>query len=218
MEQNVLEYVNNFSSNLYIIQKPEYVKETKKVYEKFIAKQTQYNSNLTEWAVIQSENMFVPELNDVMSFIAQTAWNILDSQGYAMNLYNTQLTEFWGQRIDHGGYHFEHVHSNYSQITGFYFLDVPEDSSKVILYDPRPGKRQLSLREKDSSKLTYACDMINYTPKTGDIYFINSWQGHGFSRNESKKPIKFVHFNVLAYEVPQIPTNGNTCVPGPEII
>lgn len=219
MENNdTLTFQANFVSGLYTTNKQEYLTDAKKVYEKYIERQTEYTKGVSEWAVTQTESMFEPELTNLMNYLAQTSWNILDSQGYDMNLYNTQLTEFWGQRIDKGGYHFEHVHPNAAQITGFYFLEVPEDSCRVVLYDPRAGKKQLSLREKDWTQLTYACDSINFTPKAGDIYFINSWQGHGFSMNQSDKPFKFIHFNVATVEVPPQNMTINTCVPQAEII
>jgi len=218
MENNdTLTFQANFVSGLYTATKPEYLSTAKEVYGRYIDKQKEYTNGVAEWAVLQTENMFESELTDLMNYLAQTSWNILDSQGYDMQNYNTVLNEFWGQRIDNGGFHFEHVHANSSQITGFYFLEVPDDSCRVVLYDPRAGKKQISLRERDWTQLTYACDAINFVPKAGEIYFINSWQGHGFSMNKSDKPFKFIHFNVSTSEIPYQNSTSNTCST-PEII
>jgi hypothetical protein len=79
---------------------------------------------------------------------------------------------------------------------GFYFLEAPEDCSKVVFHDPRAGKPLISWAETDMTQATAASNMINFTPKPGLLMFTNAWLPHSFSRNASEKPIKFIHFNL----------------------
>jgi len=90
----------------------------------------------------------------------------------------------------------QHVHGSGSQIVGFYFLEVPENSSHVVFHDPRAGKPLISLAETDMSKATFASNAINFEPKEGMLMFTNAWLPHSFSRHGNKKPMKFIHFNL----------------------
>jgi hypothetical protein len=42
------------------------------------------------------------------------------------------------------------------QLVGFYFLDLPENSSRLVIHDPRPGKVQIDLPEYDEKNVTFA--------------------------------------------------------------
>ena len=90
----------------------------------------------------------------------------------------------------------QHVHGYGAQIVGFYFLEVPEGSSRVIFHDPRAGKVQNDLPERDPNNASIASRMINFEPKPGLLMLTNSWLAHSFTRHASDKPIKFVHFNL----------------------
>lgn len=90
----------------------------------------------------------------------------------------------------------QHVHMFGAQIVGFYFLEAPENSSRVVFHDPRPGKVQINLPEQDQSMATVASHMINFQPKPGLLIFSNAWLPHSFTRHASDKPLKFVHFNL----------------------
>ena len=89
----------------------------------------------------------------------------------------------------------EHVHPN-MQISGFYFLDVPKNTPKVIIHDPRPSKVFSALPEVDMTQATYASTMINFTPEPGTLLLTNSWLPHSFTKNPSEKPFRFIHFNL----------------------
>ena len=60
----------------------------------------------------------------------------------------------------------------------------------------RAAKMYCALPERDTSNLTAASSMANYIPNAGDLFFANSWLPHSFPRNESKEPLKFIHFNI----------------------
>jgi hypothetical protein len=38
--------------------------------------------------------------------------------------------------------------------------------------------------------------MINFQPKAGQLFFANSWLSHSFTRHATKKPLRFIHFNM----------------------
>ena len=90
-------------------------------------------------------------------------------------------------------------------MTGFYILDAPEHSSHISLHDPRPAKRQINLPEQNMANVSMASTGVNYIPKAGMLYFLNTWVPHGFTRHGSEKPLKFIHFNVGSRWIPTPP-------------
>lgn len=149
------------------------------------------------WNVCQSESMFDSRLEGLLSLIARESFQMLSDQGYNMENTQTSVTEFWGQEFLKHGQHMEHIHSRGAQITGFYFVDVPQDGSLPIVFDPRPGKRQINLAQTNQEEVTYASEQVLFGVVPGDLILFNSWLPHGFTRNESDSPFRFIHFNVI---------------------
>lgn len=133
-------------------------------------------------------------------FIGNTAWNILSDQGFAMGGFSTVFTELWCQE------HFQtssmdyHAHPGNNFLVGFYFLDVPEGAPHAVVHDPRPGRVMVSLPEADPAQATLASTMINFKPEPGMMMFAPAWLAHSFGRNASKKPFRFVHFNLTVQQ------------------
>ena len=92
----------------------------------------------------------------------------------------------------------QHIHGAGSQIVGFYFLEAPEGSSRVVFHDPRASKLPIDLPETDVNNASIASKMINFEPKPGLMIFANAWLAHAFTRHAADTPIKFVHFNLTA--------------------
>jgi uncharacterized protein (TIGR02466 family) len=135
-------------------------------------------------------------VSDFSNYVLNTAWNILKTQGSDMDKFTTHFSEMWTQEHSKASSMEQHIHGNGSQISAFYFLDCPKDCSKVIFYDPRPAKVIIDLPETNNTLATPASQMINFEPKAGMLMFANSYIPHSFTRNQSNKPIKFVHMNI----------------------
>ena len=146
------------------------------------------------WNVCQSGELFDDRLSVLLKTIAKNSFEMLSEQGYDMTNKATSITEFWAQNILHLGQHAEHVHQNNAQITGFYFVDVPENSSIPYVFDPRYGKRQINMMQKNEQDTTYASTEFGFNVKPGDLMMFNSWLPHGFGRNQSKESFTFIHF------------------------
>lgn len=209
-ESRELESFHYFPTIIYTAKKPEFLKDAKEACRKAVNKKKKETSLDEIYPVYMTENLFQYEgMDKLNSYIAQTAWDILNEQGYDMNNFQTVFTEFWCQEYQKTADMRQHVHSYDSQIVGFYFVETPKDCSKVIFHDPRPGKVQISLPEANSTNATPASVMINFQPEEGMLIFTNSWLSHSFSRHYSNKPIRFIHFNLTVKEMPQ------TCLPAP---
>ena len=195
---NNLDVGTYFPSPIYTISKPEFLTQTKLVVDEYVnairSKQKRSDLNpIYQTEMIQGDD----RLRDFRQFVLDTAWNILLNQGYRMDDKSTYFESMWGQQYYKTGGMDSHTHSNGVLIIGFYFIDCPKDSSKIVIHDPRPGKKQISLQEQDITAVSMASEMINFDPQPGTLMFMNSWLPHSINRHGSDKPFKFIHFNIF---------------------
>lgn len=207
VKQTQLNVAHHFYSPIYSIMRPDFLEEVNKVSEEALEVQRKKCKLDEFYPCYMTDNYFAnSRLTDFSEFIGITAWNILNDQGYAMQDKAVQFTEMWTQEHHKHSSMDAHVHGFGSQIVGFYFLETPKDCSRLVFHDPRAGKVQIDLLEQDTNIVTSASKMINFTPEPGMMIFVNSWLAHSFSQHASKKPIKFVHFNLTV-----IPAMQTTC-------
>ena len=222
-QANRLNVEFHFPSGVYWIDKSEFLETAKFVSKEYLntAKKNKPKDKLMDklFPVVMSETFAGDErVRDLVMYIAQTSWNILSEQGHAMQNQEVFIMDFWAQEHHMRSANEEHVHGFGAQITGFYILEAPEDCSRISIFDPRPAKRQINLPERDMSMVTYASHAANYVPQPGNLYFLNTWIPHGFTRHGSEKPLKFIHFNLGSRWIPTTPATTTETQPTAEII
>jgi uncharacterized protein (TIGR02466 family) len=197
VQNTQLQVAYHFPCPIYIIERPDFLEAVNTVSEEAL-ETAKKNQQLNEiYPVHMTGNYFVdPRITAFSEFVGATGWNILNEQGYAMQDKVVSFTEMWTQEHHKHSAMDAHVHGFGSQIVGFYFLETPENCSRVVFHDPRAAKVQIDLPEQDVNMATPASKMINFEPKPGMLIFANSWLMHSFTRHASELPIKFVHFNL----------------------
>lgn len=215
-KQAQLQVVQQFCSLIYLVEAPEYLEAVNSVSDEYLKVERNKNKIDPIHPVLMSGSYYAdPRIADFAAFVGGTAWNILSEQGYAMDEYAMSFTEMWTQEHYKQSSMEQHTHGNGAQIVGFYFLEVPENSSRVVFHDPRIAKTMIDLPQRNVNDATLASQMINFEPKPGMLMFANSWLAHSFTRHGSESPIKFVHFNLTAQYTAPI----NACVmPTAEVI
>ena len=195
--QNVLAPAGYFASMIYTIQKPEFLDDVNAVADELLeASKKAMPMNETYPSVMTGSMIGVERTVPFEQFIADSAWTILDSQGYNMDTLGTYVSELWAQEhFKYSGME-QHVHPHGVVLSGFYFLTAPENGCMIELHDPRPGKVQASLPIKDPVQVKDANNSLFIKPEAGLIIFSSSWLPHSFTRNASSDPVKFIHFNV----------------------
>jgi uncharacterized protein (TIGR02466 family) len=178
------------------MKRPDLLEVVKKISEKNLI-EAKSKSKDEIFPVYMSENFFDdPEISEFNLAIRQISWSILNDQGYNMGNKEVFFTEMWTQEHYKHSLMEQHTHKFGSQIVGFYFLETPENCSRLLVHDPRPAKTIIGLDEFDVNEATEASDIVNFTPEPGLLVFTNGWLPHSFSRHMSDEPIKFVHFNL----------------------
>lgn len=200
-QQASLDQFHYFATPIYITQQPQFLETVKAIAADSLKKVHGNKKPDKIYPVLMSGNMLEDErIANFAEFVGSTAWNILSSQGYAMDGFSTTFTELWCQEHYQTSSMDYHAHPGGNFIVGFYFLDVPEGSPPAVIHDPRPARLMLSLPEADPSQATLASTMINFKPQPGMMMFAPAWLAHSFGRNTSKEPFRFVHFNLTVQQ------------------
>jgi len=212
--QTQLQVAHHFPCPIYLIERPDFLEMVNTVSEEALATAKKEQPLNEIYPVYMTANYFGdPRVEKFTEFVGATAWNILNEQGYAMQDKAVHFTDMWTQEHHKHSAMDQHIHGFGAQIVGFYFLETPENCSRVVFHDPRAGKVQIDLPEQDMNMATPASKMINFEPKPGMMIFANSWLSHSFTRHGSDKPIRFVHFTLGVMQA------QNFCVaPAAEVI
>jgi hypothetical protein len=190
-----------FVSPIYSLSKPEFLATVSVVAEEFIAKRKKDNVLDDAYPSYMTENInYDPRMLPFANYVAQTGWNILEEQGHKVKNLRTFFGAMWCQEHHKHSMMEQHVHGEGAQVVGFYFLNAPENCSKVLFHHPCPGKVQINLPELDINNLTDASIAMNIQPVPGLLVFSNAWVPHSFTRNKSEEPLRFIHFNINAAE------------------
>ena len=199
-----------FSSPVYMIENLDFLEAVTEVSEEELAKVKTERDLNDIYPVYMSGNYYDDQrISDFANYVGTTAWNILNDQGYDMQNFLLRYSEMWSQEHYRHSSMEQHVHSN-SHIVGFYFLETPENCSRLVVHDTRAGKMMSDLPQKDMNLATHASQMINFAPRPGLLIFVPGWLPHSFTRHADDKPIKFVHFNLFAEYLPQKNVAVNT--------
>ena len=204
VQNTQLQVAYHFPCPIYLIDRPDFIEAVNTVSEEALEVKRKERDLNEIYPVYMTGNYYGdPRMAKFSEFIGATAWNILNEQGYAMQDKAVSFTEMWTQEHHKHSAMDAHVHGFGSQIVGFYFLETPEDCSRLVFHDPRAAKVQIDLPEQDMNMASPASKMINFTPKPGMMIFANSWLAHSFTRHVAELPIKFVHFNLTVIPAPQ---------------
>ena len=191
-----------FPTTVCVVSKPEFLDTVRAVSDEYLSQQS---DDLNEIYPVKMSGNFSddPRLRDFCEYVGSASWQILRNQGSDMNGASTFFSEMWTQEHHKHSLMEQHVHGNGAQLVGFYFLETPENCSKALFYDPRPGKVQVNLPEADIGAITPASNAMGIEAKPGTLIFANAWLPHGFTRHAADEPIRFVHFNVNVEYAPQ---------------
>lgn len=186
-----------FPTPIYKMEKPEFLENVLLVADEALQKSAQDAPINELYPVVMSGDLQTDaRIKDFMDFVGQSAWNILESQGYAVEFLTTYFDSIWCQEHHKFSSMEQHVHGNGVQLVGFYFLECPEHCSRPVFHDPRPAKVHVDLHEQDSRNITLASKVISVDVTPGTLILSNAWFPHSFTRNGADTPTKFLHFNL----------------------
>tara|TARA_B100000900_G_scaffold347490_1_gene312717 strand:+ start:10 stop:660 length:651 start_codon:yes stop_codon:yes gene_type:complete len=203
-----------FSSPIYYEDKPEWLDKLNKLSDPYIADARKASSEVVKKNIKEKgykndigqtyHSLSLIDDEDFSFFhdyMAKKSRWVLDDMGYDMEKYSIFFNDSWVQEFSFNGagHHWFHTHSN-SHISGFYFLKASKFTSKPLFQDPRSSHLGLKLKEKDSEKVTNACDLINYEVKPGSLILFPAYLSHAYAVDHGIEPFRFIHINMRAIE------------------
>ena len=202
-----------FATTFYYVQDKQWLKSLNKISDRYIkesapfwkekidARNKRIEKDIKDFGFVHHSDSMIgdPGMKNFSKHIKQTAWNILDSQGYDLTNYEIKFNDLWVQDFAKhgGGFHDTHVHGN-SHVSGFYFLKCSPHTSFPYLHDPRHGKHMMDLPEKNENFIGPSTKKINYAVTPGSLLLFNSFVPHQFPVDIGKAPFRFIHFNLQA--------------------
>lgn len=193
MDNPTLEAMIAFPTHVYTAEIPQYVDRVREVALDTL-KDSEKANELYPVRMGKSMEMD-PRIQDFAAYVAISAGNVLADQGYMVAGMGAYFESMWCQEHHkHSGMD-QHTHPG-SLMVGFYFIDVPEDSSAITFFDPRAGKVATPLSEADAAEITYASNAFHMQAREGLLVLTNSWLPHAFTRHGGDTPLRFLHFNI----------------------
>jgi len=207
-----------FSSPVYVEEKPDFLKTVNKLSDIAIDdsilrdNENELNNKKNRlgieiynrvkdhgWSYQSGPLLNFDELNDFISYIGSTSYQILDYQGFDLKDYSVVLDEMWVQEFSKngGGHHHTHIHYN-NHISGFYFLKCSDKTSFPVFEDPRQSAMMTKLPLKSNDNFSLGQSHIFYKPIPGTFLFFNSYLPHRFEVDDGIDDFRFVHFNLQA--------------------
>jgi uncharacterized protein (TIGR02466 family) len=135
-----------------------------------------------------------PALRELSDYLLVSAVEILRDQGYAVERYDFHISGLWAQEVKKGAGTNVHVHKN-SQISGWFFLDVPENGAYPIYHDTRTNKAMVELDFVQGEEVANATSTIHFNNmQSGSVLFANSWMQHQLVSGSADRPTHCVNF------------------------
>ena len=188
---------HHFITPVFRFHKPEFLNSVKPVFNEYVDRIKKNKNKNDPHPGVMTELMSADErIETFCRYISDITWDVLNKQGYNMDLFYTDASEIWGQHHPFMSSMDKHTHGQGTYLTGFYFLDTPDNSSKMFIHDPSLLKTHINLPVRHDTELSFAQTSVFYDPKPGDLIFTNSWVEHSFTRNASQMPYNFIHINV----------------------
>jgi len=106
------------------------------------------------------------------------------------------LGNMWANINYPGGFNRPHLHPN-ALFSGVYWVKAPENSGKLMLYEPRTGAQCTMPNRKKGKLPPQLWREIHYTPKAGMIVMFPAWLWHEVRPNQSDDIRISVSFNFL---------------------
>ena len=144
----------------------------------------------------------ISDLSQFVEYVGKRSWDFLDNQGFDLTNHNLIFKDMWYQEFpkEGGGVQESHAHPNI-HVSGFYFIESNDKSTRPVFTDPRAGALMTKLPMKETKDICHASTNINFIPQPGTLMLFNGYLPHAFPLVSGKEPFKFIHFNLQA--VPQ---------------
>ena len=122
----------------------------------------------------------LPEMAEFVDYIKNVCEEYLLLLGYQS--YDIKPNIF-ASEMHKGDSHSRHAHPN-STLSGVFYLDMPQGSSDIVFYDPRPFRDVKSLPRTEENIINASAAICS--PENGMLLIWESWLNHEVLANQSE--------------------------------
>ena len=145
----------------------------------------------------------MPDIIPFADFIRNKAHSFLYNCGYDTSDMDFNVQLFFSEMFD-GDFHERHTHPN-CLLSGLLYLQVPENSAPLALYDPKPHRKFSTYNTLknaiDVSNPEVSFDTLHIYPEAGTFLMWESWLEHEVLINKSVEGRITAVFNVSGVNV-----------------
>lgn len=183
-----------FPTVIYRDEKPEFLDNLKSMCYDMLQEE---KKRLTDHVLVQTRDISEDYTSKKFcNYILEKSSLILHDQGYDISKCDFFVSGLWFQELNTGASTNIHVHKG-SQISGWLFIDTPENGSIPLYYDPRMNKEMIELNENIPDEVTNATSVISFENVCpGTVLFNNSWLRHQMTTNMSSSATRTLHFTI----------------------
>ncbi len=188
-----MQHFNYFPSRVYRDERPDLVHEVLSTCDQHLNQVTNNNFLFYETNHLGRES----NLRQLSDYLLLSAGNVLREQGYVVEKYDFYLSSLRAQKIEKNGYIEPRSHKN-SQISGWFFIEVPEPSSvSVVYHDTRINKNMIELEYRQEQNIIFATTSIYFNDiQVGTVLFNNSWMESHLTGSDFNLITKCIHFTI----------------------
>lgn len=191
-----------FPSLIYRDERPEWVPHLRNALAPYLEQiRSSFPVGQPEPPVLQTHSLLDDaNFRELKEYLYEVSDVVLRDQGYDMDKYEIKFSGLWGQSISAGAGTDVHVHKN-SQLSGWIFIDRPDNGAYPIFKDPRFGKAMVELDFNQGEEVTQATNTINFgTVVPGTVIVANSWLPHQIIGGFAERKTTTIHFIVTCQE------------------
>lgn len=133
----------------------------------------------------------LPEFDPFVQYITATTREFIHQLGYRINI-DPKRFNVVANCMKYGDYHEKHPHPM-SLVSGVFYLQAPEGSAPIRVFDPRTFRNFLLFKTEEPKPTNVGS--IEFKPKEGELILFESWLEHAVPKNESKKERIALVFN-----------------------
>lgn len=179
-----------FPAAVYRDERPDLVEDILPTAIKYLDNVRGEQGFLCQSRPLQGDAVFRP----VADYLLLSSVAILKEQGYQTDHYDFYVSGLWAQEVKSGTSTHVHVHKN-SQISGWMFLETPNNGAYPVYHDTRVNKSMIELDLIGSEEITLATSTIHFNNVVpGTVLLSNSWMPHQLVGGVSDEPTRCIHF------------------------
>ena len=136
------------------------------------------------------------DLKNFEKYVCNVGNNFLSSLGYDPKD-SLRRAFIFTSEITRGNFHAPHAHPN-CVLSGVFYLQVPENSSRIIFHDPRPFRkyRIIPFKKQKEAHTTIFESEVFISPKPGLLLMWESWLDHEIEISNSDESRITLVFNL----------------------